>query len=167
MNPGLGRCPGGGYGNPLQYSGLENPHGQRWLLGYSSWSHREPAATKRARTHTHTHTHRSKYTFHPLCKLEPCTKRRRRNFYIYLALREFVHIFDSNIFILQMRQLILKAVKSLAQEYMVNLSGEKKSWRSKFFPPQHGLGEKYYPIPSPFRPGPSASGFSLPPIYPK
>ena len=26
--PGLGRCPGGGHGNPLQYSCLENPHGQ-------------------------------------------------------------------------------------------------------------------------------------------
>ena len=23
--PGLGRCPGEGHGNPLQYSGLENP----------------------------------------------------------------------------------------------------------------------------------------------
>ena len=27
--PGLGRSPGGGHGNPLQYSCLENPHGQR------------------------------------------------------------------------------------------------------------------------------------------
>ena len=27
--PGLERSPGGGHGNPLQYSGLENPHGQR------------------------------------------------------------------------------------------------------------------------------------------
>ena len=27
--PGLGRSPGGGYGNPLQNSSLENPHGQR------------------------------------------------------------------------------------------------------------------------------------------
>ena len=27
--------PGGGNGNPLQYSGLENPHGQRSLAGYS------------------------------------------------------------------------------------------------------------------------------------
>ena len=26
--PGLGRSPGGGHGNPLQYSGLENPHGE-------------------------------------------------------------------------------------------------------------------------------------------
>ena len=27
--PGLGRSHGGGHGNPLQYSCLENPHGQR------------------------------------------------------------------------------------------------------------------------------------------
>ena len=26
-----GRCPGGGHGNPLQYSCLENHHGQRSL----------------------------------------------------------------------------------------------------------------------------------------
>jgi len=30
----LGRSPGGGHGNPLQYSCLENPHGQRSLEGY-------------------------------------------------------------------------------------------------------------------------------------
>ena len=35
--PGLGRSPGGGHGNPLQYSCLENPHGQRGLVGYSPW----------------------------------------------------------------------------------------------------------------------------------
>ena len=29
------RSPGGGHGSPLQYSGLENPHGQRSLVGYS------------------------------------------------------------------------------------------------------------------------------------
>ena len=29
--PGLGKSPGGGHGNPLQYSCLENPHGQRSL----------------------------------------------------------------------------------------------------------------------------------------
>ena len=33
--PGLGTTPGGGHGNPLQYSSLENPHGQRSLAGYS------------------------------------------------------------------------------------------------------------------------------------
>ena len=33
--PGLGRSPGEGYGNPLQYSCRENPHGQRRLVGYS------------------------------------------------------------------------------------------------------------------------------------
>ena len=35
--PGFGRSPGGGHGNPLQYSCLENPHGQRNLEGYSPW----------------------------------------------------------------------------------------------------------------------------------
>ena len=33
--PGLGRHPGGGHGNPLQYSCLENAHGQRSLPGCS------------------------------------------------------------------------------------------------------------------------------------
>ena len=31
--PGSGRSPGGAHGNPLQYSCLENPHGQRRLAG--------------------------------------------------------------------------------------------------------------------------------------
>ena len=35
--PGLGRSPGGGHGNPLQYSCLENPHGQKSLVGFSPW----------------------------------------------------------------------------------------------------------------------------------
>ena len=35
--PGLGKFPGGEHGNSLQYSCLENPHGQRSLVGYSSW----------------------------------------------------------------------------------------------------------------------------------
>jgi len=39
--PGLGRSPGGGHGNPLQYSCLENPHGQRSLAGYSPWGCKE------------------------------------------------------------------------------------------------------------------------------
>ena len=39
--PGLGRSPGGGHGNPLKYSCLENPRGQRSLVGYSLWGHKE------------------------------------------------------------------------------------------------------------------------------
>ena len=35
--PGLGKAPGGGHGNPLQYSCLEKLHGQRNLVGYSPW----------------------------------------------------------------------------------------------------------------------------------
>ena len=36
--PGSERSPGEGNGNPLQYSCLKNPHGQRNLAGYSPWS---------------------------------------------------------------------------------------------------------------------------------
>ena len=39
--PRSGRSPGEGNGNPLQYSCLENPHGQRSLAGYSPWGHKE------------------------------------------------------------------------------------------------------------------------------
>ena len=39
--PALGRSPGGGHGNPFQYSCLENPRGQRSLVGYSLRDHKE------------------------------------------------------------------------------------------------------------------------------
>ena len=35
----LDLIPGAGHGNPLQYSCLEDPHGQRSLAGYSPWGH--------------------------------------------------------------------------------------------------------------------------------
>ena len=47
---GLGRSPGGGHGNPLQYSCLENPYGQRSLVGYSPWGHKELDTTEQLST---------------------------------------------------------------------------------------------------------------------
>ena len=47
--PRLGRCPGGGHGNPLQHSCLENPHGQRRTGGgrsYSPWGSKELDTTE-------------------------------------------------------------------------------------------------------------------------
>ena len=44
--PGLERSPGGGHGNSLQYSCMENPHGQRSLAGYGSWGGRDSDTTK-------------------------------------------------------------------------------------------------------------------------
>ena len=35
LTHGSGRSPGAGQGKPLQYCCLENPHGQRSLVGYS------------------------------------------------------------------------------------------------------------------------------------
>ena len=51
--PGLGRSPGGGHGNPLQYSCLENPHGQRSLAGDSPWDRKESDKTERLSTAQH------------------------------------------------------------------------------------------------------------------
>ena len=48
--PGLGRSPGGGHGNPLQYFRLENPHGQKSLVGYNSWDRKELDMTERIST---------------------------------------------------------------------------------------------------------------------
>ena len=48
--PGMGRFPGGGHGNPLQNSYLENPHGQRSLVGYSPWSRKESDTSEQLRT---------------------------------------------------------------------------------------------------------------------
>ena len=45
--PGLGRSPGEGNGYPLQYSGLENPMGERSLAGYSPWGRKEARTTER------------------------------------------------------------------------------------------------------------------------
>ena len=44
---GSGRFPGGGNGNSLQYSCLENPHGQRSLEGCSPWGRIESDVTGR------------------------------------------------------------------------------------------------------------------------
>ena len=44
--PGLGKSLGGDHGNPFQYSCLENPYGQRSLVGYSPWGHKESDMTE-------------------------------------------------------------------------------------------------------------------------
>ena len=43
---GSGSSPGEGNGNAFQYSCLENPHGQRCLVGYSPQGHTESARTR-------------------------------------------------------------------------------------------------------------------------
>ena len=50
--PGLGRSRGGGHDKPLEYSCLENPHGQRSLVGYSPWV-AESDTTERLSTAQH------------------------------------------------------------------------------------------------------------------
>ena len=52
--PGLERSPGEGYGNPLQYSCLEDP------LDRGAWQTMESNMTEHSHTHTHTHLKRKK-----------------------------------------------------------------------------------------------------------
>ena len=51
--PVLGRSPGGGHGNLLQHSCLENPHGQRSLVSYSPRGCKEFDMTERLSTVQH------------------------------------------------------------------------------------------------------------------
>ena len=51
--PGSGRYPGGGHGNPLQNSCLENPHGQRSLAGYHPWGLKESDMAEQLSTAQH------------------------------------------------------------------------------------------------------------------
>ena len=57
--PGWGRSPGEGKGNSLQYSCLEDRHGQRAWWAPVHGVTKQSDTTERARvcTHTHTHTH--------------------------------------------------------------------------------------------------------------
>ena len=52
--PGLRRSPGGGHSNPLQYSFLEDPHGQRSLVDYSPWGCKESDMMTESDTTKHT-----------------------------------------------------------------------------------------------------------------
>ena len=57
--PELGRSPGGGHSNPLQYSCLENPHGQRSLVGCSPQGHKELDTTEATEHSTDVYTETS------------------------------------------------------------------------------------------------------------
>ena len=59
--PGWGRSPGGGHGNPLQCSCLENPHGQRNLVGYSPWGHKKSDTAEQLST-----AQATSYPFYPV-----------------------------------------------------------------------------------------------------
>ena len=71
--PGLGRSPGGGHGNPLQYSCPEKPHGQRNLVGYSPWGLKEldttadPSLSRRHKTRGKTGSASYQITAFALC----------------------------------------------------------------------------------------------------
>ena len=62
--PGWGRFPVGGHGNPLQYSCMENPHGQGSLVGYSPQGSQRVRHDWATKDSTHRETQRK--------QTEPC-----------------------------------------------------------------------------------------------
>ena len=70
--PGLGRSPGGGHGEPLQYSCLENPHGHRSLVGYGPWGSKETDTTERLSTQHKGKQSVFRYVFIPKAFLQSC-----------------------------------------------------------------------------------------------
>ena len=77
--PGLGRSPGGGHGNPLQYSCLENPHGQGSLVCMGSQRVGHNWATK--------HCTVGRWPFHFVDSLLHCAKA------FYFDIVPFVHFY--------------------------------------------------------------------------
>ena len=61
--PGSERFPGGGHGNPLQYSCLENPHGQKSLAGSNPWGRQEMDTTEVLSTHSSMNTYIIPHSF--------------------------------------------------------------------------------------------------------
>ena len=61
-NPGSGRFPGDGNGNPLQYFCLENTMDKRSLVGYSPWGGKESDTTERLRMYTPSCCHNTNIT---------------------------------------------------------------------------------------------------------
>ena len=76
--PGSGRSPGEGNGYPLQHSCLENPHGQRSLVGYSPWGRKELDTTERL-THFHLYYIKTVLFFH--CPLHKIHENRNLSFW--------------------------------------------------------------------------------------
>ena len=74
--PGLGRSPGGGHGNPLQYSCLENPRGQGSLVGCSLLGRKESeyyCATKHSTQVCHNFPSQEQTSFHFVAAVTICS----------------------------------------------------------------------------------------------
>ena len=66
--PGLGRFPGGGHGYPTPVFLPRETHGQRSLVGYSPWGHKESDTTQRPSTSTHSSKKFCTQNVNLLCK---------------------------------------------------------------------------------------------------
>ena len=82
--PGLGRSPGGGNGNPIQYSCLENPmnRGGQWVITHG-------VAKSQTQLSTHTYTHTSKT---PLLLLKSEKKNFKQLLFFLCFFPDYTHL---------------------------------------------------------------------------
>ena len=74
--PGSGRSPGGGHGDVLQNSCLEDPHRQRNLGGYGPWGRKKSDTTEATYYIVHTHAFLSlKYLLHRIIERKKINNR--------------------------------------------------------------------------------------------
>ena len=92
--PGLGRALGGGHGNPLQYSCLENPMDrERTLAGWSPWGHKESWQTEQLNIHIYDLALQKEFA-------DPCRRNQvslRSNLKLWEALCSYSRAWDSRI----------------------------------------------------------------------
>ena len=106
--PGLGRSLGGGNGNPLQYSCLENPHGQRSLVSYSSRGGKASPMTE-ASTALHSIKHNKREyekEFLYICITESllCTAEMKHNFVDQLCFNRTIKKKKETVFSVQYKK---------------------------------------------------------------
>ena len=81
--PGSGRFPGGRHGNPLQHFCLENLHGQRSLVGYSPWCHKEVDMTKHK--HSYCLLYATSYLSSDFTKFYCLDQIVQKHYFVYLS----------------------------------------------------------------------------------
>ena len=82
--PGSGRSPGGGNGNPIQYSGLENPmnRGGQWVI-----AHGVAKSQTQLNTHAYTHTRKT-----PLLLLKSEKKNFKQLLFLLCFFPDYTHL---------------------------------------------------------------------------
>ena len=119
--PGLGRYPGVGHGDPLQYSCLENLHGLRRLAAYNPWGCRESDMTERLSITQHNILSHTSHTCYMQSNILLSTR---------LSATHVYHIMSFNTLMWWIKQYLFFLGRRKWQPTPVFLPGESQGQRS-------------------------------------